>query len=222
MSSIMPESKAFSSRRSPGDRGGPVADTRGAALQLARAKNSVNVVTGGGVTEPRVPVETRLVIGPNASLTGPQALGFFAGMCAVCLAIAGAFTALGFWPVLPFAGLELAALGAALWVVMRRNRYREVVEFEGERLRISFGLVGQGAQASCEWPRRLTRVWLDRGPLESSPTRLVLGCGASRVTLGKCLTDAERAALAARLKELLYPAWTHAGASPGATRDPVA
>ena len=35
---------------------------------------------------------------------------------------------MGFWPVVPFAGLEVGALGAAFWVSMRRNRYREVLD----------------------------------------------------------------------------------------------
>lgn len=185
------------------------------ALQIA-----VCAVARGGVTEK--PVDTRLVIGPNASLTGRQALVFFAGMCGICLTIAGAFAALGFWPVLPFAGLELAALGAALVVAVRGNRYREVLEFEGAQLRIEFGAVGVGARARVAWPRSATRVWLDQGPHAGSPTRLVVACGPSRVTLAACLTDAERASLAARLKELLHPAWQQAGASPGAARHPVA
>jgi uncharacterized membrane protein len=165
------------------------------------------------LTDERKPADTRLVIGPNASLTGRQALGFFAGMCGVCLAIAGVFAAYGLWPVLPFAGLELMALGAALAVVLRRNRYREVLEFSGERLRVEFGMVGEGARATCDWPRSQTRVWIERGEYDSSPTRLVLACGASRMTVGACLTDRERASLAARLKQLIHPAWVQAGAA---------
>lgn len=163
------------------------------------------------MTDHGKPADTRLVIGPNASLTGRQALVFFAGMSGVCLGIAAVFAALGFWPVLPFAGLELAALGAALAVVLRRNRYREVLVFEGARLRIEIGLVGKGVQARCEWPRSATRVWLEPGPHAASPAQLVLACGPSRCVLGTCLTDAERGALAARVKELLHPAWQRAG-----------
>lgn len=163
------------------------------------------------MSDPGLSVDTRLVIGPNASLTGRQALVFFAGMCGVCLTIAVVFAGLGFWPILPFAGLELAALGAALWVVQRRNRYREVLVFEGDRVRVEFGVVGVGAQARCEWPRASTRAWLERGPHATSPTQLVLACGAARLTLGACLNEAERAALARRLKELIHPAWNQAG-----------
>lgn len=160
------------------------------------------------MTIPAVPVDTRLVIGPNASLSGRQALVFFAGVGGPCLLIAGIFASVGLWPVLPFAGLELAALGLALLVVLKRNRYREVLTFEGAQVRVEIGLAGGGARALCEWPRRETRVWLEPGAREGAPTRLVLAYGASRMTLGACLTDAERASLAARLKELIHPAGT--------------
>ena len=158
--------------------------------------------------DPRGPVSTRLVIGPNASLSAGQARVFFASMCLICLGIAATFAALGFWPVLPFAGLELVALGAALAVVLRRNRYREVVWLDRELIRVEFGMVGQRKRSSCEWPRDMTRVWLER---DADATQLVLGYGAQRMVIGNCLTDAERAALARRLKELIHPAWVEAG-----------
>lgn len=156
-------------------------------------------------------VNTRLVIGPNASLTGMQALGFFAGLCVVCLGIAAGFAVRGYWPVIPFAGLELLAVGAALAVVLRRNRYRELLEFDGARLRVEIGLAGREASLRCEWPRSGTRVWLEPGPYPTSRSRLVMSCGAQRLTIGGCLTDLERERLARRLKELIHPAWVAAG-----------
>ena len=170
------------------------------------------------MTDSRKPVDTRLVIGPNASMNGRQALVFFAGISAVCLAIAIGFAALGFWPILPFAGAELAALGAALVVVQKRNRYREVLVFQGDSLRVEFGLAGVGAQARSEWPRHLTRVWLERA---AGATQLVLGCGAQRLVVGSCLTDAERVALARRVKELIHPAWMHVASAEGPAQRPA-
>jgi uncharacterized membrane protein len=209
MGAIMPESGA----KSDGGRSGFARR----CTTIGPLENRVSAAAGGSVSEPGKPADTRLVIGPNASLSDRQALGFFAGMCGVCLTIAAVFAGLGLWPVLPFAGLELAALAAALWVVVQRNRYREVLEFAGERLRVEFGITGEGARARCEWPRSGTRVWLERGPHGNSPTRLVLACGTAQLSIGACLTDAERAGLMKRLKELIHPAWTHAG-SPDATR----
>ena len=90
------------------------------------------------------PVNTRLVIGPNASMSVRQAVWFIAWMCMVSLLIGGFFAWRGFWPILPFAGLELAALAAALAVSLRRNRYREVVDFDDEAVRVEVGEVGRG------------------------------------------------------------------------------
>jgi uncharacterized membrane protein len=173
------------------------------------------------VPETSEPVNTRLVIGPNASLTGPQARVFFGTLCVIGLGIATGFAALGYWPILPFAGLELVAVGAALGVALHRNRYREVLSFEGSRLRIEFGLVGQRPHSVCEWPRGMTRVLLEAGPHPTSPTQLVLSCGNQRLTMGSCLTDAERAQLAARLKQLISPAWARPLAVPEQARAAV-
>jgi len=96
-----------------------------------------------------------------------------------------------------------------------------VLWFEGGQLRVEFGMLGQGARARCEWPRSLARVWIERGPHPNSPTQLVLGCGEQRRVIGSCLTDAERSALARRLKELIHPAWIAAGMPAGAETQPA-
>ncbi len=152
--------------------------------------------------------DTQIVIGPNASLSVPQAMLVMAAMSLVALTVAVGFALMGFWPILPFAGLELAALGAALWVSLRRNRYREVLGFEDGRVQLGFGWMGQGAAAQIDWPRPFTRVVLERGPARNSPARLVLMCSGQRVLVARCLTDAERGQLYLRIKDLLPPVWS--------------
>ncbi|TCO76141.1 DUF2244 domain-containing protein [Chromatocurvus halotolerans] len=49
------------------------------------------------------------------------------------------FTALGAWPVLPFAGLELAALGSALYYVNWKLEYRQVITLSEDSVRIDKG-----------------------------------------------------------------------------------
>jgi uncharacterized membrane protein len=153
------------------------------------------------------PLITRFVIGPNASLSGAQAWAFLGIMTVVALGIAIVFAVQGFWPILPFAGLELAALGLALWVTQRRNRYREVISVTDEQICIDVGMIGQGAQARVEMPRAWASVRIGPGPHRHSPTELTLEYCGQRVSIGRCLTDEERARLAARLRELLRPAW---------------
>jgi uncharacterized membrane protein len=152
-------------------------------------------------------LDTCLVIGPNASLSVRGAVSFMIGICAVSLGIGAVFALRGYWPVLPFAGLELAALGAALAVSMRRGRYREVVSFAGDTIAIEVGEVGRGVGLRVQFRRSLTRVLIERGPHANSPTRLALSCGTQRLELGRCLTDAEREQLGARMRELIHPGW---------------
>lgn len=49
------------------------------------------------------------------------------------------FTALGAWPILPFAGLELAALGSALYYVNWKLQYRHVITLSDDDVRIDTG-----------------------------------------------------------------------------------
>ena len=50
----------------------------------------------------------------NCSLSANQAIALFAGIAGISLAFAGVFVSMGYWPVLPFAGMELAVLGAGV------------------------------------------------------------------------------------------------------------
>ena len=60
-------------------------------------------------------------------------------MCMVSGTIALGFTLLGAWPILPFAGLEMIALGSALYYVCWKLNYRHVITLEPEVLRIQKG-----------------------------------------------------------------------------------
>lgn len=146
------------------------------------------------------------MIGPNASLSVRGAWAFMLAVSVGTLGVAAWCTWHGFWPVLPFAGLELAAVGWGLMVSMRASRYREVLSFEGDRLRIEFGLAGQGARSHIEWPRAWVRAQIERDAQRRlAPTRLVLRHAGQRVEIGRCLTDEERERLLGRLKIMLQP-----------------
>ena len=57
---------------------------------------------------------------PNCSISPTGLLCAFAALAAVTLAIATGFALMGAWLVLPFAGLEVLALGVAFVVHVRR------------------------------------------------------------------------------------------------------
>ena len=136
---------------------------------------------------------------PNRSLSATGALLFFAATGCVCVTIALVCLYLGFWPVVPFTGLELAALGAALWWTQRDNRRRESIRIGAQQVIV---------ERSGRRPMRvaLTRCWV-RVSLEPDASgrgsRLELGTHGRPVEIGGFLTEAERQALAGSLRARL-------------------
>jgi uncharacterized membrane protein len=72
----------------------------------------------------------------NCSVSPRQLLGFYLSLAAVSLGIALAFWWHGATLVLPFAWLELAALGACLWIYARHATDRELVHLRGGVLEV--------------------------------------------------------------------------------------
>lgn len=55
------------------------------------------------------------------------------------LGIAAGFAVIGAWPILPLAGLELTALGSALYLVNWKLEYRHVITISEREVRIDKG-----------------------------------------------------------------------------------
>ena len=140
----------------------------------------------------------RLVIAPNGSLSVAQAQWFFIGMCGVSFGIAAFMTVFGLWLVWPFAGLEMTALGAGLYLSLRDNGYREVISVYEDRIEVEAGL--DEPERRWEFPRLLTQVRLSPGVYRNSPSRLLLTRHGHGCELGRCLSEEEREKVAQRLK----------------------
>lgn len=67
------------------------------------------------------------------------------------LGAAVGFTLLGAWPILPFAGLEIAALGSALYYVNWKLQYRHVITLGVDSVRVDKGFYAP--KRSWELPR---------------------------------------------------------------------
>ncbi len=138
---------------------------------------------------------------PNCSLTRRTATIFFLCIATVSLGIAGSFAAAGYWPILPFAGLELAALGAALWFSMRQGRMRELIRVDESNVTVR---KSHGDQVhEYEFQRPWTRVHLQRSSAGNWPSRLSLRSMGRSVVVGAFLTDEERDGLRHRLTEVI-------------------
>jgi uncharacterized membrane protein len=141
-------------------------------------------------------------LAPHCSLTGRQALVFFAGTCAAALGLALTLALQGFWPILPFAGLEMAVLGLALRLSMGRRRQQQVIQVSEDEVRIrSRGI--RGCRSEVVFPRHWAQVKLRAAIVRSHPSRLTIESMGRVCEVGPFLTEEDRRGLARRLAALI-------------------
>ena len=148
-----------------------------------------------------VAASQRIEISPNCSLSVRGAVGFFSGLCFISFAIAGLMALKGFWPILPFAGLEMLLLGWALKTSMARRHYRQTITVTDDDVRVE-----SRDRARCVqvvFPRHWAQVKLRRPASRLHPSRLMIESHGRHCELGTFLTDEERRGLAAQLQRLI-------------------
>ena len=91
----------------------------------------------------------------NCSVTPAQLARLYASLCFVSLGIAGLFWSQGVRMVIPFALLELAAVGVAFWVYARHATDGERIVLQGARLVVELESGGrvERAEFNREWVR---------------------------------------------------------------------
>jgi uncharacterized membrane protein len=160
----------------------------------------------GVATEPEAPAADptgsarRIELLPHCSLTPAQARRFFALVAGTSLTIAGLFVARGYWPVLPFAGLELALLAFALAASLKRRQELQTVEIDDTEIRITNR--SPAGERATQFSRHWARVTL-RDPQSWRPGRLLIESHGRACEIGAFLTEEERRALGRRLTALI-------------------
>ena len=143
----------------------------------------------------------RLILSPNRSIGWRDLVLFYLFMCLLALAVGLFFAVQGIWLVLPFSGLELFALGIALYVVSRKVNRHQVITFDNSRVRIEKGAYycDQIWEFKTAWIRLRYRI----GGGVNDRRKLELGCHGSYVEVGEFLNDFEKDALAFQLKDCI-------------------
>ncbi len=133
------------------------------------------------------------VFKPNCSLTPRQLAGFYLSIVLVTLGIAAGFCLFGLWVVLPFAGIELLAVGIALLIYARHAGDYERIELRGRALTV---IVVRGSREySVSFNPGWTKVSLPK------PGELLrLESGSTWVAVGRYITAPLRERLAYELR----------------------
>jgi len=136
----------------------------------------------------------------NCSVTPAQLAWLYASICVVSLGIASFFWMQGAKLVLPFAWLELAAVGIAFLVYARHATDGEKISLQGPRLVVELENAGrlERAEFHREWVRIEPKTG-DRSLIEVS------GQGCS-VEVGRYVRPELRSALARELRMALRSA----------------
>jgi uncharacterized membrane protein len=143
----------------------------------------------------------RVEIHPNCSLSVRGARRFFFAACVVPFGMSGVLAWKGFWPILPFAGLEMALLAWALKVSMERRFHSQTITVTPADVRVESRERLRSSQVV--FPRHWARVKLRRPAARLHPSRLTIESHGRQCELGSFLTEEERRGLAARLQRLI-------------------
>lgn len=132
----------------------------------------------------------RIRLQPNRPLSwrGSQRAWLLISLPPLILALG--LASLGYWPILPFAGLELTLLYLAFYVSSRRQ-YRQ------EQLWLTAGEVivtrmSGGGRKRIRMPRAWTRLKLLKGPGRWHPVRIRLQYCGKTTEIGTELNESER------------------------------
>ena len=108
---------------------------------------------------------------------------------------------MGFWLVLPFAGLEIGLLAWALRTSMARKHQRQTITIADETVTIID--VAPPTTRCVEFPRHWAQVRIRAGGSPLHPSRLTVESHGRRCEIGHFLNEQERLSLAKRLKRLI-------------------
>jgi uncharacterized membrane protein len=150
---------------------------------------------------PKKQLESHYIIQPNRSLSWRGTLAFFAAAATVTLTVAVLFALQGAWLIVPFAGLEIIALGTCLYLCARKNSEREVILIDEQSVKVEKGR--KKVLHSVEFQRHWTQVKLTRSQRPWYPSRLTISSMGKEVEVGSTLIDEERATLARELRRKL-------------------
>jgi uncharacterized membrane protein len=135
-----------------------------------------------------------LILKRNCSISPAGLAGVFVALAAVVLAIGAAFAAAGAWLVLPFAGLEVLALGAAYLAYARRAADYERIELAAGRLTVEVADAQKTSRYEME--ARRARVCVEEDGV-------VLRGAGKELRLGRHLDAQRRAEFAGELQKRL-------------------
>ena len=136
----------------------------------------------------------------NCSVTPVQLAWLYASLCVVSLGIGAMFWMAGARLVMPFAGLELAAVGTAFLVYARHATDGESISLQGARLVVERETAGRLERAEFR------REWVRVEPRAGDRSLIQVSAQGRSVEVGRFVRPELRPALASEIRMALRAA----------------
>jgi uncharacterized membrane protein len=134
----------------------------------------------------------------NCSVTPAQLFGLYISLCVVSLTIATFFWFQGAKLVMPFAWLELLAVGSAFLVYARHASDGEKILLQGGQLVVELESAGRTQRAE------FNREWVRVEPRSGDGSLIVVSGQGKSVRVGRHLRPELRPALAREIRSVLH------------------
>ncbi len=142
-----------------------------------------------------------IMVMPNRAMPWQHIMVIYLLVSGVTISIAFSFFTQGLTLILPFAGLELLALGVVLYISAWRSNIKEVVNISEEKIRIEIGR--DVPEKIYELDKAWANIVLERSWNNWYPSRLLLRSHGRQLEIGKFLNEQERQCLAIELKKAI-------------------
>ena len=146
-------------------------------------------------------LEKTIMIMPNRAMSWQNIMLIYFLISVVTLSIAIWFFTQGLIFILPFAGIELAALGIVLYISAWRSNIKEVVNVKENKIRIEIGR--KIPEKIYELDKTWAKVVLQKSWKNWYPSRLLLRSHGRQLEIGKFLNEQERQCLEVELKKVI-------------------
>ena len=133
----------------------------------------------------------------NCALTPKQLLYWYLSLAGLTLGIASGFLLMGFWIVLPFAGLELLLVGIAFLIYGRHATDYERIELTRNELKVDV------ARAQKVYSKLWVPGWTRFEYNGKYKAPFVLKCGKEQIALGRFIPEKDKSALQREIRAAL-------------------
>lgn len=151
------------------------------------------------VTLEHTAIESLLIVRPNRSASWRLNKLIIVVFSIWIGLIAGVFAAIGLWPILPFAGLEISALASALYFVCWKLQQRHVLRFRDNGLTLEKGFYYP--RFTWRFARDAVSLSVEVQPHPWDPLKIFLCSREEHIPLGNFLNKDDSKKLLALLKE---------------------